>query len=84
MAAVVKWVAKLQSSIAKTRTFLSRYAAAEFESRKAEWFPSQEDYDYVKSCMVKVHEVGKIANWLAPPHQGIDNKPFEFEYVRFH
>jgi len=57
----------------------------EFEKRIAgEWLPTQADYEYVKSCMVKVHEVGKIANWLAPPHQGINNQPFEFEYVKFH
>jgi hypothetical protein len=27
-------------------------------------------------------EVGKIANWIAPPAKGIKDKPFEFEYVR--
>jgi benzoyl-CoA 2,3-dioxygenase component B len=56
----------------------------DFERRKSEWLPSQADYDYVRSCMVKVHERGKFANWIAPPHQGINEKPVDFEYVMFH
>jgi len=32
--------------------------------------------------MRPVYEPGKIANWIAPPSKGINNKPFEFEYVR--
>jgi len=59
-------------------------AAEAFAERRTEWFPSQADYDYVKSCMVPVREPGKIANWVAPPHQGIDDKPLEFEYVKLH
>jgi benzoyl-CoA 2,3-dioxygenase component B len=58
--------------------------AEEFERRRGTWFPSESDYDYVRSCMVPVREVGKIANWLAPPQQGINGQPFEFEYVKFH
>ncbi len=56
----------------------------EWEARKDEWLPSEKDRDYVKSCMKAVYEPGKIANWIAPPHQGVDGKPFEFEYVKFH
>jgi benzoyl-CoA 2,3-dioxygenase component B len=59
-------------------------AKAEFDRKLPSWLPTADDYAYVKSCMVKVHEVGKIANWLAPPQQGINNQPFEFEYVRMH
>ncbi len=33
--------------------------------------------------MRPVYEPGKIASWIAPPSQGINNKPFEYEYVRF-
>ena len=58
--------------------------AAEFEQGKAGWFPSQADYDYVKSCMKRVWEPGKIANWIAPPAQGINGQAFEYEYVKFH
>ena len=58
--------------------------AEAFAAGKAEWFPSQADYDYVKSCMKKVWEPGKIANWIAPPAQGINNNAFEYQYVKFH
>jgi benzoyl-CoA 2,3-dioxygenase component B len=54
----------------------------EFEARRFEWLPSEEDRAYVRSLMHPVTEPGKIANWIAPPAQGIKGKPFEFEYVR--
>ncbi|HET6374316.1 MAG TPA: benzoyl-CoA 2,3-epoxidase subunit BoxB [Candidatus Polarisedimenticolia bacterium] len=57
---------------------------AEAQRLKTEHVPSQADYDYVRSCMIKVHDRGRFANWIAPPHQGINNMPVEFEYVRFH
>ena len=31
----------------------------------------------------RVVEPGKFANWIAPPLRGINNKPLNFEYVRF-
>ncbi len=31
--------------------------------------------------MQPVYERGKIANWIAPPNQGINGQPFEYEYV---
>jgi len=54
----------------------------EFEQRKAEWLPTMEDREYVRSLMHPVYEPGKIANWIAPPAAGIKGKPFDFEYVR--
>ena len=54
----------------------------EFEAAKSEWLPTTEDREYVRSLMKPVTEVGKIANWIAPPATGIKGKPFEFEYVR--
>ena len=54
----------------------------EFEAAKSEWLPTTEDREYVRSLMKPVTEVGKIANWIAPPASGIKGKPFEFEYVR--
>jgi benzoyl-CoA 2,3-dioxygenase component B len=54
----------------------------EFEARRFEWLPSEEERAYVRSLMHPVTEPGKIANWIAPPAQGIKGKPFEFEYVR--
>ncbi len=57
-------------------------SAEEFEQRKAQWLPTIEDREYVRSLMHPVTEPGKIANWIAPPATGIKGKPFEFEYVR--
>ena len=48
------------------------------------WLPTQADRDYVNSCMVKVTTPGKFANYIAPPQQGVNDKPVEFEYVKFH
>ena len=59
-------------------------SAEEFERRRGEWLPTAADYAHVTSCMRQVLAVGKIANWLAPPAQGINEKPFEYEYVKFH
>ena len=54
----------------------------EWEARKGEWLPNQEDEIFVQSLMKPVTEPGKIANWIAPPRRGINGQPFEFEYVR--
>ncbi len=56
----------------------------EWERRRGEWLPSQEDRDYVRSCMKAVYEPGKFANWIAPPAQGVNDQPVDFEYVKFH
>jgi benzoyl-CoA 2,3-dioxygenase component B len=44
--------------------------------------PSEADRVYVKSLMVPVTEIGKCANWIAPPDRGINHQPFDFDYVR--
>lgn len=44
--------------------------------------PSESDRAYVKSLMVAVTEIGKCANWIAPPDRGINNNAFDYEYVR--
>ncbi len=56
----------------------------EWEKRSDEWLPTRDDRDYVASCMVAVREPGKFANWIAPPHTGVNENPIEFEYVKFH
>jgi len=48
----------------------------------ADWLPTPEDRAYVKSLMKPCHEKGKIAGWIAPPAKGINNQPFEYEYVK--
>ncbi len=55
----------------------------QFEAQRAKWLPTPEDRAYVTSLMKPCVERGKIANWIAPPKQGVDGKPFDWEYVRF-
>ncbi len=59
-------------------------SSEQWERRRTEWLPTQEDRDYVTSLMKPVRELGKIANWISPPARGVDEKPWDFEYVKFH
>ena len=54
----------------------------QWKARRDEWLPSKGDQAYVATLMQPVYEVGKIANWIAPPQSGVKGKPFDFEYVR--
>jgi len=56
-------------------------SADEWQRRKGEWLPTGVDKTYVRSLMQPVHERGKIAAWIAPPRQGINGKPFDYDYV---
>lgn len=56
--------------------------AARFEARAGEWLPTAQDKAYVKSLMKGVREKGKIASWIAPPAKGIDEKSWDYEYVK--
>jgi benzoyl-CoA 2,3-dioxygenase component B len=47
------------------------------------WLPSAADREYIGSLMGRVVEVGKFANWIAPPPIGINRQPVNFEYIRF-
>ena len=58
-----------------------RISADEWARRKGEWLPTAVDKTHVRSLMQPVHERGKIAAWIAPPRQGINGKPFDFDYV---
>jgi benzoyl-CoA 2,3-dioxygenase component B len=53
----------------------------EWERRKAQWLPTDVDKTHVRSLMRPVYERGRIAAWIAPPRQGINGKPFDYEYV---
>jgi benzoyl-CoA 2,3-dioxygenase component B len=55
--------------------------AEQWEQRKREWLPTEVDKAYVRSLMQPVRERGKIAAWIAPPRQGINGKPFDYDYV---
>jgi benzoyl-CoA 2,3-dioxygenase component B len=57
-------------------------AKAEWERRRAEWLPSDDDKAYIRNLMKPVSEPGRIAQWLAMPARGIKGLPFEYEYVR--
>jgi benzoyl-CoA 2,3-dioxygenase component B len=55
--------------------------ADEWSRRKAAWLPTDVDKAHVRSLMHPVYEPGTIAAWIAPPRQGINGKPFDYEYV---
>jgi benzoyl-CoA 2,3-dioxygenase component B len=44
--------------------------------------PSAEDNAFIASLMRPVTERGQYAGWIAPPRQGIDGMPGDFEYVQ--
>jgi benzoyl-CoA 2,3-epoxidase subunit B len=56
-------------------------SVAEWARCKGEWLPTEVDKTHVRSLMRPVHDRGKIAAWIAPPRQGINGKPFDYEYV---
>lgn len=56
----------------------------EFDRKKDEWLPTESDRAYVQSLMHRpVVTPGHFANWIAPPPRGINDKPIDFEYVRY-
>jgi benzoyl-CoA 2,3-dioxygenase component B len=55
--------------------------AEEWERGKSRWLPTDVDKAHVRSLMRPVYERGKIASWIAPPRQGINGKPFDYDYV---
>jgi benzoyl-CoA 2,3-dioxygenase component B len=58
-----------------------KLSAAEWEARKGKWLPTDTDKTFVRSLMQPVHERGKIAAWVAPPRNGINGQPFDYDYV---
>jgi len=58
-----------------------RLSADEWNGRRGEWLPTEVDKTHVRSLMQPVHERGKIAAWIAPPRNGINGKPFDYQYV---
>ncbi|GAA2629996.1 benzoyl-CoA 2,3-epoxidase subunit BoxB [Streptomyces vastus] len=53
-----------------------------WEAGRHHWLPTAEDLAFVRSLMQPVYERGKIASWVAPPVNGINGQPFDYEYVR--
>jgi benzoyl-CoA 2,3-dioxygenase component B len=58
-----------------------RVTADEWAQRMGEWLPTDVDKTHVRSLMQPVLERGKIAAWIAPPRNGINGKPFDYDYV---
>jgi benzoyl-CoA 2,3-dioxygenase component B len=56
--------------------------AGEWNVRRHDWLPCEEDRAFVGSLMHGVIEPGKFAGWIAPPDGGINNLGFSYEYVR--
>jgi benzoyl-CoA 2,3-dioxygenase component B len=52
-----------------------------WQANRDNWLPTQVDLTFVRSLMRPVYERGKIASWLAPPRNGINGKPFDYQYV---
>ncbi|MAE75614.1 MAG: benzoyl-CoA 2,3-epoxidase subunit BoxB [Planctomycetes bacterium] len=61
-----------------------RITEEEWNAHRDDWLPTEADSAYVKTCMISVREPGKFANWISPPHQGTNEQPNDFDYVRFH
>ena len=59
-----------------------RSGEEEWRLRQRDWLPSPEDRAFVGGLMQRVIEPGKVAGWIAPPEIGINNAPFDYEYVR--
>jgi benzoyl-CoA 2,3-dioxygenase component B len=56
-------------------------STAQWEAGRSDWLPTDVDKSYVRSLMRPVHERGKIASWIAPPRNGINGRPFDYDYV---
>ncbi|MBJ95810.1 MAG: benzoyl-CoA 2,3-epoxidase subunit BoxB [Rickettsiales bacterium] len=54
-----------------------------YDAIRDQLLPTEADLNYVRSCMVRVTEPGKFANWIAPPRKGINNQPLDFFYAKF-
>ncbi|MGH3493663.1 MAG: benzoyl-CoA 2,3-epoxidase subunit BoxB, partial [Sciscionella sp.] len=52
-----------------------------WQAGRERWLPTSEDLTFVRSLMRPVYQRGKIASWVAPPTHGINDKPFDYEYV---
>jgi len=55
----------------------------DWAKQRDQYLPSPDDGAFVASLMQAVTEPGRYAGWIAAPKMGIDNKPGDFEYVKF-
>jgi benzoyl-CoA 2,3-dioxygenase component B len=54
----------------------------QWNAKRGEWLPGEDDKAYIKQLMQPVLERGKMAHWLGAPARGINGLPIDFEYVR--
>ena len=54
----------------------------EWDRRKETMLPSVDDNLFIAGLMRAERQRGAYASWIAPPRQGIDNRPGDFEYVK--
>ena len=54
----------------------------DWQARKLDWLPADDDQQYVMSLMQQVIEPGQFASWIAPPRIGVNNQAIDFAYVR--
>jgi benzoyl-CoA 2,3-dioxygenase component B len=57
-------------------------SSEQWQKRRETMLPSTDDNLFITSLMRKALQPGRYAGWIAPPRQGIDNMPGDFEYVR--
>jgi benzoyl-CoA 2,3-dioxygenase component B len=55
--------------------------ADEWAREHGRYLPTDVDKTHVRSLMQPVYERGRIASWIAPPRNGINGKPFDYDYV---
>jgi benzoyl-CoA 2,3-dioxygenase component B len=53
----------------------------QWAAQQGRYLPTAVDKTHVRSLMQPVYERGKIASWIAPPRNGINGKPFDYDYV---
>jgi len=56
---------------------------ATWTAREGDLLPTPEDRRQVAELMKPEYDEGKFAGWIAPPPQGINDMPVEYDYVRF-
>ena len=66
----------------ETDTDGNMLTAAEWMRSRDSMLPSADDNAFIASLMRQEREPGAYASWIAPPRQGIDNRPGDFEYVK--
>ncbi len=54
----------------------------QWEKTRETMLPSVEDNLFIAGLMKPARAPGAFAGWIAPPRNGVDNRPGDFEYVR--